>query len=137
MNHFLLPDGSEPDSANSASLRYGAYAMECLINEILKRGGRKPNLEVKIFGGANVIESSALIGSRNAEFVTQFLKREGLPIKASHLGDRFPRRVHYYPGSGRVQMRLLGNAQASQIAAEEKRFATRAVRNTEGDVELF
>ena len=47
MNHFMLPDGGA-DSENpvSASMRYGTYAMEVLINELLKAGAKRENMEV-------------------------------------------------------------------------------------------
>src|ERR1700693_3574707 len=52
MNHFMLPDGGgENDSPVSASMRYGSYAMEVLINDVLKAGARRENLEAKVFGG--------------------------------------------------------------------------------------
>ena len=83
MNHFLLPGTTD---AQSESARFGAFAMEQLINEILKRGGIKNRLEVKIFGGGNVIESSAMIGDKNAAFARDYLKREGLLIMGEDLG---------------------------------------------------
>jgi chemotaxis protein CheD len=81
MNHFMLPDGASSDKDNpvSESMRYGTYAMEVLINQLLRNGAKRENLEAKIFGGGNVLKSftTTLVGTRNAEFVKKFLK-EGL-----------------------------------------------------------
>ena len=51
MNHFMLPS-SECGTWNGedAALRYGNFAMEALINEVLKSGCRREDLEIKVFG---------------------------------------------------------------------------------------
>jgi chemotaxis protein CheD len=119
MNHFLLP-GEDKNALES--LRFGAFSMEQLINEILKLGGKKERLEVKIFGGANVIKSSALIGTKNIEFVKGFLKDESLKISVEDVGEDMPRRVHYYPDSGRVMMRKLRRKEDKKIVDEELEY---------------
>ena len=102
MNHFMLPEsaGSGWDTA-SASMRYGNVVMERLINDILKRGGARERLEIKVFGGGNVMNGTTNIGHRNAEFVEEYLAAEGLPIAAHHLRGNLPRRVHYFPPPAR------------------------------------
>ena len=83
MNHFMLPQSdSGAWGIASATMRFGNFAMEQLINEILCRGGRRHNLEIKVFGGAGIIGSSAQVGLRNADFVETYLQEEGLPIAA-------------------------------------------------------
>lgn len=139
MNHFLLPDihDSKNLGADEAT-RYGAFAMERLINEILKFGGLKTRLEVKVFGGGNVIASSALIGSKNVRFVKDFLSREGLRIIGEDLGGDYPRRIHYYPDTGKVMMRNLRRKEDMNIVEEEKRYASSLYQQpVEGDIDLF
>lgn len=140
MNHFLLPgdEGGSVRLADGDAARYGVHAMERLINGILTHGGRRERLEVKLFGGGNVIESSAMIGSRNAEFARGFLRNEGLTIAAEHLGGELPRRIHYYPGTGRVRMRLLRRKEDLRVVTEERRYreSLRAAP-VEGAIELF
>src|SRR3546814_5908572 len=88
MNHFLLPDkggDTNPDLPLSASLRYGSYSMEQLINGILSAGGRRERLEVKIFGGANVLAGLRGIGHQNADFIERFLTAEGFRVSAADL----------------------------------------------------
>lgn len=139
MNHFLLPDSkSEPFS----STRYGAFAMEKLINEILKRGGQRHRLEVKVFGGGNVIESSARIGEKNVEFIKSYLKNEGIPIAMSDLGGTAPRRIHYYPDTGKVMMRKIEKKEdVENVKKEENKYSqsinVHSQHGDEGDVELF
>lgn len=136
MNHFLLPDAGE-GSISDAS-RYGAFAMEELINGILKKGGRKDRLEVKVFGGANVINNSQMIGDRNCRFVRDFLRREGLEIKSEDLGGTYPRRINYYPGIGKVMMRQLQRKEDLSIVRDEQKFSkTITKKPVGGDVELF
>ena len=137
MNHFLLP--GEPGALPSGdATRYGMFAMETLINGILKNGGRKDRLEIKLFGGANVINNSQQIGSRNAIFVRQFLKDEGLRCISEDLEGDLPRRIHYYPDTGRVMMRKLRRAEDTAVIAEEMRYqSTLRTKPVEGDIDLF
>ena len=103
MNHFLLPSGDSPER-DSYSLRYGTYSIERLINAVLSRGGEREALEVKVFGGANILKGMVPIGSHNVEFVKKYLKKEGLTVSAHHLGGEIARRIRYYPKTGRVMM---------------------------------
>ncbi len=137
MNHFLLPGSS--NISREESMRFGAFAMEQLINELLKIGGKKERFEVKVFGGGNVIESSAKIGDKNAIFVREYLKREGLRIHAEDLGGTLPRRIHYFPENGKIMMRKLKRKDDLRIIEEEKRFEVQAEHTAHdgGDVELF
>lgn len=139
MNHFLLPGGDEEASGlMDGSTRYGAYAMEQLINGILKLGGKRERLEIKVFGGGNVINNNTRIGSRNASFVRQFLTKEGLFAHVEDLEGSLPRRIHYYPSTGKVMMRLLQRAEDRRIIEEETRFAsTLNTKPLEGNIELF
>lgn len=135
MNHFLLP---EAGSSSEDGARYGAFAMEKLINEIIKLGGIKSRLEVKLFGGGNVIESSAMIGSKNVKFAKEYVRREGLKIVSEDLGGDYPRRIHYYPDTGKVMMRKLHRKEDLRIVEEERKFAKQiSHKPVEGDVELF
>ncbi|MFA7393379.1 MAG: chemoreceptor glutamine deamidase CheD [Pigmentiphaga sp.] len=118
MNHFMLPGGDDTERPASASMRYGAFAMEVLINELLKAGARRERLEAKVFGGGAVLEQMRQlnIGERNADFALQYLRTEQIPVLAQDLRGDYPRRIHYYPRSGRVLMRRM---QAQRKAGQE------------------
>lgn len=106
MNHFMLPDGgNDADSPISASMRYGTYAMEILINDVLKAGARRENLEAKVFGGGNVLRGFIAInvGERNAQFVRDYLKAENIRVVAEDLNDIYPRKVYFFPRTGKVK----------------------------------
>lgn len=137
MNHFMLP---ESECGEGESARYGAYAMEILINELLKRGAVRSRLEAKVFGGGAVLASlsNSKVGERNAEFVLKYLAAEGIPVLAQDLGDTCPRRVHYFPASGRVMLRRLPAANRAEVLQVETLYHNR-LRQTpvSGDVELF
>jgi len=138
MNHFLLPGSEDMDSSNSDAARYGVFAMENLINGIMKEGGRKERLEIKVFGGGNVIRNSACIGSKNAKFIREFLRKEGFRNFSEDLEGEHPRRVHYYPDSGKVMMRLLRRKEDMVVVEEEKIYERRIINKPMGsDVELF
>lgn len=139
MNHFMLPESVEGNwGTATASLRYGNFAMEKLINDILAAGGKRNNLEIKVFGGANVLRNGANIGWQNAEFVEAYLKEEGLLIAARHLYGTYPRRVHYYPTSGRVRMlELRRNEDMGVVETEEGYVQKLKHQPVDGSAELF
>ena len=144
MNHFMLPQASSFDEsfskngAASTANRYGAYAMENLINTILKYGGRRENLEVKIFGGGQIIQGMTDVGQRNIEFARWFLAMEKLNIVAEQVGDVCPRRVNYFPKTGVVLVRRLRSLQASAIVQREQQYMSNiAETNSGGEIDLF
>ena len=146
MNHFLLaePSGSASDRYG-ASARYGAFAMEQLINKVLSRGtGQKANLEIKVFGGGLINAALSDVGAKNIEFVHEFLDNEGYRIASEDVGGAFARRVMFKPFSGRALVKRLDPATATSVAREELSIVdsrTAAVqrqrRVASQDVELF
>lgn len=140
MNHFMLPapKGNGAHDSWGESTRYGSYAMEQLINEILKRGGLKSRLEVKVFGGGKIYEGKIDVGANNAAWALEFLKQEGLyPVKAD-LGDVCPRKVYYYTDSGRVLLKKLDRVSAETLTERERQYQeSLAEQPAEGDVTLF
>jgi chemotaxis protein CheD len=141
MNHFMLPGEVGRAEADPVGLagRYGVFAMEQLINELIKRGARKANLEAKLFGGGAVLKNfTALnVGERNAEFVLDFLRTEGIRVASQDLLDVFPRRVAFFPVSGRALCRRLPQAGAAVASAEQQYKARLNTAKVGGDVELF
>jgi chemotaxis protein CheD len=141
MNHFMLPDGGTAGGSSDAgglSGRYGVFAMEQLINEIIKRGGRKDSFEAKVFGGGHVMKTfTTSVGTRNAEFVLEFLKAEGVRVASQDLLDVHPRRVAFFPNTGRALCKKLAQADATLVAAEQQYRSRITTADTSGDVELF
>ncbi len=141
MNHFMLPDGGgDGGSPVSASMRYGSFAMEILINDLLKAGARRENLEAKVFGGGAVLRgfTAMNVGERNAAFVTSFLKTERIPVLASDLNDIYPRKVYFFPKTGRVLVKKLMQTQNDTLAKRELDYAKRLkVEPVGGDIDLF
>ncbi len=142
MNHFMLPDGgsADRDSPVSESMRYGTYAMEVLINQLLKNGARRENLEAKIFGGGNVLRSftTTNVGDRNAAFVKQFLKEERIRITGEDLLDVYPRKVYYFPKTGKVLVKKLKQLNNYTLVKREQAYASKLKTNdVGGDIDLF
>jgi len=139
MNHFLLaePSGSARDRYG-VSARYGAFAMEQLINKVLSRGsGRKSNLEIKVFGGGLINAALTDVGAKNIEFVREFLANEGYENVKEDVGGTYARRVMFKPHSGRAFIKRLDNAAGASIVREELAVAVRGIRPPIDDIELF
>jgi chemotaxis protein CheD len=141
MNHFLLPGNLNAATGGANfSTRFGAYAMEELINGLIKLGARKERLELKVFGGGNVIQSSQLVGTKNIVFVKDYCRKEGIAIAAEDVGGDYPRRVHYFPDSGKVKLRRLQRKEDMTIVNDEKKYEdslTVAKPTTKASVDLF
>ena len=141
MNHFMLPDsGQDKNNPMGESARYGVYAMEILINQLLKMGAKRGSLEAKVFGGASVLRgfTVANVGERNAEFVMQFLNTEKIPVVAQDLLDIYPRKVYFFPTKGLVRVKKLKQVHNDTIISRETEYKTRLhYSKLEGDVELF
>jgi chemotaxis protein CheD len=139
MNHFMLADAGA-HSATAASAHYGVYAMEVLINHLLKIGARRERLEAKVFGGGRVMASLAgsMVGERNSLFVRQFLATEGIPIVAADLLDLHPRKVYFFPSSGRVLVKKIARLHNDTLVRREREYASRLEEAPmSGDIELF
>lgn len=139
MNHFMLPD-NDSNGIASPSARYGAYAMEILINHLLKLGAQRKNLEAKVFGGGQVLRgfTTRTVGERNAEFVMHYLNTEQIKVVASDLLDIYPRKVYFFPQSGRVVVRKLKSVHNDTIIDREREYEHRLGHvKVEGDTELF
>lgn len=148
LNHFMLPqdsthrdigkDDSWLDPVVGLATRYGSHAMERLINALLKLGARRDRLEVKLFGAGRILASATDVGVRNIEFVRNYLRTEGLTCAAEDLGDIYPRRIVYFPRSGRVRVKRLRSPQGRTIAERESRYLGEIENaGAGGDVELF
>jgi chemotaxis protein CheD len=137
MNHFLLPDAG----GGSDSGRYGSYAMELLIGELIKRGATRGGMEAKIFGGGAVISgmNTINVGERNTAFVLDYLRTERISVVSKDVLDIYPRKVCFLPASGKAMVKRLASANTEALAAQERAAATRkpTAASTGGSVDLF
>lgn len=130
MNHFLLPESS---TSNFGSNRYGAYAMELLINELMKLGAQKRHLIAKVFGGADMLSNELAVGKRNGRFALGFLKEEGIPCVSTSLGGQQARRIRFWPQTGDAKLKFIDNDQSlfRNIAPDQH------IKKTIEEIELF
>ena len=135
MNHFMLPEGS------GDSGRYGSFAMELLINEMMKRGASRLTMEAKIFGGGAVIGgmNTINVGERNTKFVIDYLQTERIPIVSKDVLEIYPRKVCFLPASGKAMVKRLAPTHADVFVAQDRAAAQRAVpvATSGGSVDLF
>ena len=144
MNHFMLPEDASPgksawiEGPGGLATRYGSYAMESLINELMKLGARRDRLEVKLFGGGRILSWMTDVGEKNIRFARDFLKLEGFKIAAEDVGDVCARRVIYFPATGVVMLKRLRALDVTAIAQRENIYQSRLTAKPAGDdVELF
>jgi len=137
MNHFMLPDGDSADGGG----RYGSYAMELLINQMLKLGARREYMQAKIFGGAQVMAgfTSMNVGERNTKFVLDYLATERIPVVSQDVLDIHPRKVCFFPVTGKALVKRLAHSHPETLAVEERKgnAATLARSTSGGSVDLF
>ncbi len=144
MNHFMLPETTEhrltggEEAVVGNATRYGNYAMEHLINTILHNGGKRKNLEVKLFGGGKIIPTLGDTGQKNIDFVLEYIDTEALRLVSQDLGGVYPRKVIYFPKSGRVRMKKIKELHNDTIASRETQYRS-SIKDipVEGEVELF
>ena len=137
MNHFMLPEGGGAADGG----RYGSYAMELLINEMIKRGATRSTMEAKVFGGGAVISgmNTINVGERNTTFVLDYLRTERIAVVSKDVMDIYPRKVCFLPASGKAMVKRLASTNTGMLLAQE-RAASRAaapVASSGGSVDLF
>lgn len=136
MNHFMLPEGGD----NSGG-RYGSFAMELLINEMMRRGAARTSLEAKVFGGGSVISgmTSLNVGERNTRFVMDYLATERIPVVSKDVLDVYPRKVCFLPASGKAMVKRLASTNADALVAQERAAAHQPTpaASGAGSVDLF
>ena len=138
INHFMLPDGPS-DGSSGGGGRYGAFAMDQLIGEMIKRGANRSSIEAKIFGGGSVIDgmSSIQVGERNTRFVLDYLRTERIPVVSKDVLDVYPRKVAFLPKSGKALVKRLQPTSASGVIAQEQAARQRVAAPAGGSVDLF
>jgi chemotaxis protein CheD len=144
MNHFMLPEegpireDAQPDAFDRQETRYGSFAMESLINDLLKIGAQRERLEVKLFGGGRILASMTDIGARNISFIKHYLNVEGLRVFAQDMGGERPRKLVYFPVTGVARMKTLRPIENRSIADREQLYLAHMRRNQDGgDIEIF
>lgn len=140
MNHFMLPEASAADPSGNGG-RYGTYAMELLINELMKRGASRMTMEAKIFGGGAVISgmNTINVGERNTKFVIDYLHTERIPIVSKDVLDIYPRKVCFLPMTGKAMVKRLAPTNPDAIVAQERAAAQRVLPASTGggSIDLF
>ncbi len=140
MNHFMLPDAVRDgmDATVSDAARYGTYAMELMINEILKHGGERKRLEAKVFGGGRILQHMTDIGQRNIAFTREYLVTEQLRVVAADVGDVYPRKVQFFPASGIARVKKLRSLHNKTIMERETHYLNDLINQpVSGEVDLF
>jgi chemotaxis protein CheD len=143
MNHFMLPEDNSGEgtwgktNVNKAT-RYGTYAMEHMINDIFKYGGNRNRFEIKICGGGRILKMMSDVGGKNIRFIKNYLCTEGFEIVSEDVGDIYPRKVRYYPKTGKMMIKKLETLHNDTIIKREENYRHDLVEKpVAGDVELF
>lgn len=140
MNHFLLPANQDESSLNTDSARYGVYAMEVLINHLMKLGAARHRLEAKVFGGGNVLKQLRInsVGEKNAAFIKEYLATESINTVAEDVLGEYPRKVYFFPLTGEVKVRTLKSIHNETILNRESEYRVKVSQSSSaGEVDLF
>ncbi len=143
LNHFMLPGPVESgDPILSSNAKYGMYAMELLINEMMKKGVRKADLQAKVFGAASVLDFPARTGANripagNIEFAFSYLEREGIPVAARDVGGKEARRIFLYTRTGRVMLKRVPVTRKSVLWRQESEYLEALRRKGHGPIRMF
>jgi chemotaxis protein CheD len=143
LNHFMLPEESgKIDLIRSPNAKYGMYAMELLINDLMKLGAKKSSLSAKVFGGGSVLRFAGSAGSKipgnNIDFAFEYLREEGIPVIASDVGGREPRKIFFFARSGKVLLKRIAGTVADLAEKEEERYLSDiSAHEPEGEVRMF
>lgn len=136
MNHFMLPDGGGDTSG-----RYGSYAMELLINEMMKLGARRESMQAKVFGGGQVMHTFTTmnVGERNTQFVLDYLQTERIAVISKDVLDIHPRKVCYFPATGKAMCKRLAHSHPDTLETQERKGSAAVVAKLTagGSVDLF
>lgn len=141
MNHFMLPVNKDQantiDMSNAA--RYGNFAMEQMINDILRNGGNKKHIEIKICGGGRVMKGMTDVGKRNIEFARSYIEMEGYKLLSEDVGGQYPRKVIYFPKTGKARIKKLYDMHNSTIETRDENYCKKISQEevSSGDIELF
>jgi chemotaxis protein CheD len=104
MNHFLLAEPLPGHVTDPSALeRYGAFAMEQLINGMIKKGASRKSMRAHIYGGASMHGTMGDIGKSNAIFARKFLDCDQIMITREDVGDALARRVEMRARSGQIR----------------------------------
>jgi len=139
MNHFMLPERADTATLLGEPARYGAHAMEMLINNLLSMGAQRNRLEAKVFGAGRVLPGMSDVGARNSQFALEYLERERIPVKARDVGGVHARKVYMFVETGRVLVKDILQLRNDTVMSRERAYALEiaAKRIATGDVELF
>jgi chemotaxis protein CheD len=137
LNHFMLPEG--PSGGGGSGGRYGAFAMDQLIGEMIKRGANRSTMEAKVFGGGSIIDgmNSIQVGELNTQFALDYLRTERIPVVSKDVLDIYPRKVAFLPKTGKALVKRLQPATAPALVAQEQAARQRATATAGGSVDLF
>ncbi len=141
MNHFMLPESGNGEGfgdAENVAARYGINAMELLINDLMKNGCQKHRFEVKVFGGGEMMKGISKVGASNIRFIHDYLSAEGLGIASEDVGDIYPRKIVFFPRTGKVLQKKIRDMHNDTIVRREHDYqASISQQPATGDVELF
>jgi len=129
MNHFLLPGMVRPDEIMSSEIgRYGMFAMELLIGELIKLGARRNGLQAKLFGGGNVLQfrrNDGDITGSNISFAKRFLELEGIPTVNEDLGGNIGRKILFFSDTDRVLLKRFDIRKERRFIKMEEAYKSR------------
>jgi len=100
--------------------RYVDFSIRYLAGQFDALGAFRQEMEVKLFGGADVLHVSearahkATIGELNCQTALEVLEEEGFRVAAADLGGTRGRTIQFHTGTGEVLVHLLARLNSAE-----------------------
>ena len=107
INHYMLPFWN---GTGLASPKYGNIAIQKLLDKMIEFGSETSNIQAKIFGGGEVVNTKNnifKIGERNIEIAVKILKENKIKIAGQSVGGNQGRKIRFNTETGVVLMKLI------------------------------
>jgi chemotaxis protein CheD len=107
MNHYLLP---HPVSGERFAARFGAVAIDRLVERMLELHADTRHLQAKVFGGACIVgnpRGGKSLGAQNVELALACLLRRNIPVVAQDVEGARGRKLIFHSDDGVVWVRKI------------------------------
>ena len=106
--HVLIPDNlaknfKSAEDSNHPLIRHIKEPLDNLIKALKQKGAGKKRVNIRMAGGASIMNDTFDIGLTNSVFCQNEIVKKGLNLITKNVGGKHSRRVHFFPYTGRME----------------------------------